>query len=225
MEKKRTKNKRFCVYKHTSPNGKIYIGITSTDPLIRWGKNGNGYKNNKYFANSIQKYGWDNFQHEILYTDLSKEEACEKETELIAKYKSNLFEFGFNRSSGGENAASGVKRTKEERKRISAGHKGQKPWNKGKRTPDDVKKKLSESHKDIFTGAKNPHAKKVFQFSMSGDLIKCFDYMTQAAEETGICLSSISFCVKGRYKSAGGYRWKLSLSPDDPESNGGVSDE
>ena len=34
----------FCVYKHTCPNGKVYIGITGKKPKHRWGKDGSGYK-------------------------------------------------------------------------------------------------------------------------------------------------------------------------------------
>ena len=35
----------------------------------------------------IIKYGWDNFEHEIVYENLSQREAQEKEIELIFKYK------------------------------------------------------------------------------------------------------------------------------------------
>jgi len=31
-------NKNYCVYKHTSPNGKMYIGMTGQNPEKRWGK-------------------------------------------------------------------------------------------------------------------------------------------------------------------------------------------
>lgn len=72
----------FCVYKHTSPNGKVYIGITCQKPSYRWSE-GNGYKNNVYFYRAIQKYGWESFQHEVLFTGLSKENARKKEVELI----------------------------------------------------------------------------------------------------------------------------------------------
>lgn len=48
------KSKKFIVYKHTSPNGKIYIGITSQVPNHRW-RNGNGYKTNPYFTRAIKK--------------------------------------------------------------------------------------------------------------------------------------------------------------------------
>ena len=58
--------KKYVVYKHVSPSGKLYIGITSQKPELRWNY-GRNYKENPYFYNAIQKYGWDSFQHEILY--------------------------------------------------------------------------------------------------------------------------------------------------------------
>lgn len=87
----------YCVYKHTVPDGRVYIG-TCKNPVKRW-NNGNGYKRNTYFYKAIQKYGWENIKHEILCEGLSKEEAYEKEAELITKYESNIF--GYNRQSGG----------------------------------------------------------------------------------------------------------------------------
>ena len=68
---------------HIFPNNKVYVGITCRKPKYRW-DNGNGYKNNKYMTNAIQKYGWNNIEHKILFTDLMKEEAERKEIELIA---------------------------------------------------------------------------------------------------------------------------------------------
>lgn len=95
------KSSNYTLYIHVAPNDKKYIGITSVDPEKRWGKNGYRYKSNPYFWNAIQKYGWDNFQHLILFENLSKEDADKKEKELISKYKTHLFEFGFNRDMGG----------------------------------------------------------------------------------------------------------------------------
>ena len=114
--------KTYCVYKHTSPSEKVYIGITCQKPEKRW-NNGNGYKHNEYFWRAIQKYGWDNFEHEILFSDLSKEEAQVKEKNLINKYKSNIPEFGYNISSGGE-ARTGVKLSEDAKKKISEANKG-----------------------------------------------------------------------------------------------------
>lgn len=90
----------YKVYKHTFPNNKVYIGITCQKYInTRW-KNGNGYKTQPVF-NAIKKYGWENIKHEILFNKLTKEEAIEKEIELIAFYKSNNIKFGYNMESGG----------------------------------------------------------------------------------------------------------------------------
>lgn len=42
MPYKKRKDNLWCVYKHTSPSGGVYIGITSDYPLARW-RNGRGY--------------------------------------------------------------------------------------------------------------------------------------------------------------------------------------
>lgn len=91
----------YCVYKHTSPSGKVYIGITKKKPNCRW-SNGLGYKTSPHFWNAIQKYGWENFSHEVLYTDLSVEDACAMEQKLIADYKATDREFGYNEKAGGQ---------------------------------------------------------------------------------------------------------------------------
>ena len=91
----------YTVYKHTSPSGKIYIGITKFDPKYRWLNNGRGYKTQTVFFNAIIKYGWINFTHEILYTNLSEEEALNKEEELILQYKSYDRRYGYNISKRG----------------------------------------------------------------------------------------------------------------------------
>lgn len=57
-----------------------------------------GYTENPHFFRAIVKYGWDNFEHEILFEGLSEDEAYEKEKELIRKHKSNLYEFGASRT-------------------------------------------------------------------------------------------------------------------------------
>lgn len=93
-------SKKYYVYRHTCPNGKVYIGITGRNPSVRWA-NGKGYSNS-YFYNAISKYGWQNIKHEILFDSLTKEEAEAKEIELIAEHKSNHKEYGYNIAVGGE---------------------------------------------------------------------------------------------------------------------------
>ena len=91
----------YTVYQHKNKiNNKVYIGITSRDPQTRWGSQGCNYKSSPYFYNAIQKYGWDNFEHNILYTNLTKEQACKLEQTLIQKYNAMNREFGYNSTSG-----------------------------------------------------------------------------------------------------------------------------
>lgn len=87
--------KKFSVYKHTFPNGKVYIGITSQNPPDRW-KNGLGYKKQSYLFSKIVKYGWENIKSEILFKGLNKTRAKEIERKLIIDYKSTDREFGYN---------------------------------------------------------------------------------------------------------------------------------
>ena len=95
-------SKSYCVYKHTNLiNQKVYIGITSQKTSHRWGHEGHNYNQQSKFFNAIQKYGWENFSHEILYTNLTKEEAIELEAKLIDKY--NSVENGYNCSLFSEN--------------------------------------------------------------------------------------------------------------------------
>lgn len=94
--------KNYCVYKHTAPNGKVYIGITSQMPEARWGKDGSGYKHNKHFWNAICKYGWNAFVHEILLEGLTADQAGEFERLFIDLYDSWNPKKGYNNTSGGE---------------------------------------------------------------------------------------------------------------------------
>ena len=90
----------FSVYKHTNKtNGKIYIGITHQCAKRRWQK-GEGYRG-QVFYNAIKKYGWESFDHEILYAGLTEKEAKQLEVDLIAKYQSNVHGKGYNISPGG----------------------------------------------------------------------------------------------------------------------------
>lgn len=61
----------YSVYKHTFPNGKVYIGMTSRKPKDRW-HNGKGYKTQSLIHKAIQEYGWNNVKHEILFENLTK---------------------------------------------------------------------------------------------------------------------------------------------------------
>lgn len=84
-----------CVYRHTAPDGRMYIGIADEPAKIRWAK-GKGYKNNPAFWECICSVGWENITHEIVATGLHGDEARRLESELIEKY-GTLTPNGFNR--------------------------------------------------------------------------------------------------------------------------------
>ena len=82
-------------------DGRVYIGQTCMSLKQRSGNNGHRYKSCTKFYNAIQKYGWDNFEHIILYQNLTLDEANKKEKELIEQY--NSIDNGFNLVAGGRN--------------------------------------------------------------------------------------------------------------------------
>lgn len=135
----------WTVYKHTAPNGKVYIGITGQKVKNRWRKNGHGYEK-QIFYRAIKKYGWENFNHEILFEGLTKKQAGEMEQHLIEKYDC-IIPKGYNKSKGGECGTLGVHPSDETRRKLSEAHKGQIPWIKGKHLSIETRKKLSEANK------------------------------------------------------------------------------
>lgn len=205
-------DKKFCVYIHTTPNNKKYIGMTCRNPEIRW-SHGNGYKANKHFYNAILKYGWDNISHVIVSDNLCKEDACKLEQELIKKYNTTNNNCGYNNSIGGEwgslgvkfteerkqkisNALKGMKHTEEAKKKMSEGHKGKPTWNKGRSWTDEEK----------VTMRKAQNFKNVI--CLETDII--YLGTRDASIKTGINRSSIKDCCNHRkhHKTAGGYHWE-----------------
>lgn len=161
-------NGGYCVYVHTSPSGKMYVGQTGREPKKRW-QNGDGYlhKNrnrDEYqqpaFARAILKYGWDNFEHEIIASNLTKEEANNFEQLLIEKLNTTNPTYGYNCTKGGEGCSAskeskrkmseshkGIRHTEETKKKISESLQGENCYIYGKHLSEETKKKLSESHK------------------------------------------------------------------------------
>lgn len=223
----------YIVYKHTNPhNGKVYIGITGQEPWRRWDC-GRGYIGNKYFYRAIQKYGWENFLHEILYSGLTLEEANQIERSLIEKYDSTNPRKGYNIDLGGNGIGKMSQATLE---KLSKAHKGQKAWNKGRPHPEKTRQKISKAltgghlseetrrrmsesrrgEKNPFFG-KHPSAEMLKKNSMNQPTRKrvmcvetgiVYDSMAEAARQTGIRQGNISLVCSGSHSTAGGFHWK-----------------
>lgn len=202
------REKNYTVYKHTAPNGKVYIGITGCDVLRRW-QGGRNYKNNKHFDNAINKYGWDNIKHEILFFNLTKEEAEQKEIELIAYYKSNRNEYGYNIENGGN--ATG-KLSEETKAKISAANKGKK-YKQGRKHTEAEKRAISETLKGRPSPMKGKHwseeqKARVGRHIICVDTGKHYSSIRQAALETGADRRNIVRVLQGVYKQTGGLHFE-----------------
>lgn len=224
MKKDINNNVLYFVYKHTNIyNNKVYIGITMRNPQKRWGSNGCNYKENDVFYNDILKYGWnDGFMHEVLFENLTKEDAEQKEIELINLFDSTDINKGYNRNHGGHSigkmsnttknkiskANTGKKRTPEQRKHMS---------DVALNMTEEHKKKISESHKGLVAWNKD----LIFTEEQK-DKIKGNTYKSIICIETGIVYKSMSYVTRlfnipqsnlrkvcsGERHTAGGFHWR-----------------
>lgn len=159
--------RKWCVYMHRNKsNGKVYIGQTSMKPNKRYKKDGVGYKECSHFWNAIQKYGWDNFEHYVLFDGLTHQEANEIEIALIEQFDSMNPQHGYNLTTGG---SENITMSQETRKKMSDARKGI-PFTdehkknisnslKGKIVSEETRKKLSESRIGKYCGVNNPNFK------------------------------------------------------------------
>lgn len=213
-------NKNWTVYKHTSPSGKVYIGITCQIPKKRWGHNGKGYKGCTHFTHAIEKYGWDNITHEILRTNLSETFAKKMEIFLISRYKrKNL---SYNMTNGGDGRSIPWSESDRERfmptlkkvlgvkiSQFTLDGKYIKDYDTMEDAAKDVgidrssisrccsgKSKTSGGFMWAFLGKIpskyiNNSIRRVSQFTKDGSFIETFDSIRIAAETTGVNYSSL----------------------------------
>lgn len=217
----------YTVYMHVNKiNNKKYIGITRQKPQERWGNNGINYKESPRFYASIQKYGWNNFQHIILFEGLSKEQACEKEIELIKKYKTQIKEFGYNIQEGG----SCPEMPQEVREKISKALMGNKNG-QGHPCSEEKKKKISEAQKGrsfteehkqkLSQAAKNRHVpcseekkQKLRQSYPNKKPVYCIENDTiyssvqECARELSLFATAICKVCKNKMKTTGGLHFR-----------------
>ena len=191
--------RNYKLYVHISPSNKRYYGITRLDVKKRWGSDGCGYRFQTYIWNAIQKYGWDNFTHEVLFDNLTEDEACLIEQCYIALYDTMDRTKGYNCSIGGVDHL----HTKDTKCKLSEIMMGENNPMYGKHHTDETKKKMSERKKDIYLGNKNPNARKIRCI----ELDKVFDTVEDALKFINRKRSSLWDAMK-RGGKCGGYHWE-----------------
>lgn len=218
----------YSVYIHINKiNQKVYVGMTSRIPAERWGHNGNNYRTSPHFYNAIQKYGWDNFDHEVLHTNLTKEEACQKEQEYIERYNSTDNRFGYNCTTGGElfhlnelakekisEALQGNQNglghpcSEEKKRKISEAQKGKHLSEEHKRNLSIAAKKRKSppcsDEKKRKLSENYPHKRKVYCVELN----TIYDSVHDCARQLNLWATTISKVCLGKASTTGGYHFK-----------------
>ena len=229
--------KLYCVYMHRNKiNDKKYIGITCRKPEHRWGKDGHSYKG-QVFKKAIDKYGWNNFDHVILFNELSAEDAYKKEQELIKLYKSNQKEFGYNLSVGGEHGSTGYlnnsmsvvvyqydldgnfiaeypslseaeRVTGISNSSISLCCKGKQMYTGEFQWSYTKVDKMPKIDKhQLISDKVRKKGKPVYCYDMDGNFIKKYNSARIASEETNTNQSQINVCCSGRTRYSNNFQW------------------
>lgn len=221
----------YTVYKHIFPNGKIYIGMTRQNPLRRWDK-GRGYKTQTLMKRAIDKYGWDNVDHEIIASGLTKGKAESLEIRLISELKANNPRYGYNDENGGNcpgthsaetrrkiaaaqmgeknhmygkpSPVRGKKRTPEQNQRNREAHLGQTSYWKGKKLPPHMVEALKRPKSEEHKRHLS-EARSVPVMCVETGVV--YKSGKAAAEALGIPRGSIAHVVKGERHTAGGLHW------------------
>lgn len=183
-------NGTYKLYIHTVPKeiscydwDKHYVGITRKNNVNHRWENGCGYKSQPFYR-AIAKYGWNNIKHDIIYDNLTYQEAIRLEQVIILLLRSNIPLYGYNITAGGE-GISGYVMSQEERKRRSERYKGKNnPFYHCKHT-DETRKLMSLHHWDC-SGINNYNSKRVFMFNLQGILLKEYISVSEACKDNNI---------------------------------------
>ena len=192
------KNK-YSVYYHYNPkNGKYYIGITMQEPAKRWGYNGGHYKSNQHFWRAIQRDGWNNFEHIVIETGLSREMAVSMEKRLIKECDS--YNNGYNNSYGGE-SMEGYEMAQSIKDKISKSNSGENGFWYGKKLPKEMVEKISQKH------INHPNcSKSVNQYDLNGNYITTFPSSNEVTRIFGI---GVAKALHGEINVFHGFQWRF----------------
>ena len=197
------------IYKLTSPSNKVYIG-QSLNIKNRLSK----YKNDWCFAqpaihNAIQKYGWDNFKIDVLWSSEDNTNAKfilnELEQDFIALYNC-ISPNGYNLRNGGD--SKGV--ADETRLKLSIASTGHK-------LTDESKAKMSDKATGrVYVVSDETKAKlkltvngkiSIIQLDRDDNFIKEWDSAAEVERVLNINRNTISKVINGKQKTAGGFKW------------------
>lgn len=200
------------IYKVTNLiNQKIYIGLTYRDIQTRWNEHKSRANSGSplYFHNAIRKYDINNFSIEQIDQD-SGDTLKEREKYWINYYNSNICEFGYNLTNGGDGNCS------LDYEQIY------KLWD-NKYSLAQIANELDidrSTVRRILQHYKNFNEKesinrgilyqsiKVNKYDLEGNFITTFNSLIEAGNGDKTNAHSIGQCCKGKLQTALGYQWR-----------------
>lgn len=214
-----TPKRTFYIYCHTAPNGKRYIGQTCQEPERRW-SNGHGYDTQQHFKRAIDKYGWDNFEHVVLCSVSSKDDADFLERWFIAKYDTCNPDKGYNHALGGAGNTGGT--WDDDRKMAFSEHmsgEGNPMYGRHhspetialiseRRKGKPVSPEMREYRTNILLKANKEKRIPVRQCDLDGKLIATYAGVSEVEAALGFSHSSIWKVCRGEMDKAFGYKWE-----------------
>ena len=190
----------YILYEHRNKiNGKRYIGITN-NKTKRWYGKGKHYDGSPYFWAAIQKYGWDNFEHNVLIYDLTREEASRLEKHYIKTFRTCDKAFGYNLAEGGVNAPTMLGKHHSEETKLKIRNS-----NRGKKHSEEQNRKHSEHMTGLMVGSRNPKSRAV-RCITTGEV---FETQREAAKVKNVLQSKISLCCQGKRSHTHGLKWEF----------------
>lgn len=193
-------DKKYKVYKYTSPSGKVYIGQTCRSLKDR-AYEGKGYIHSTFFYSAIKKYGFENFSCEILKDNLTLEEANYWETYYIAFYKTTDRQYGYNISPGGDNHIM----SEEGKKRLSDRMKKNNPMKNSEVSNRVREKNIGRKHSQQTREKMSESRKKKIQCVETGEI---FESRQAAAEYYNVSPSGIGRAATGEQLTSAGFHWR-----------------
>lgn len=199
-------NRDYKVYMHVLSkditnleHDKRYIGATRKSLDARW-NHGRGYMQQKCFWEAIQRYGWDNIEHKLVADNLTAKEAGELEQSLIMEYKTNIKDYGFNMSSGGETLLpKGSTKLNDELKKIRSRTSKEMWLAPGFREAHSGNNCHFHNDKFVFSGKDNACSKEVILLNT----LEVFESRGLAAKKYGLVKHDIIRCCNHKTKYGG----------------------
>lgn len=218
----------YIIYKHTNKiNNKSYIGQTYFEhPEVRW-NSGKNYKTSPKFYNAIKKYGWDNFEHTILKTNIQ----TKNEADNLEKYYIKLYDtiaHGYNISRGGDDhtySAKEVYQLSETKTIINKFVSLLAAEDATGIAAKNIYRACAHKNKsaggyywcyaqdytayDIQVSKRLIASRPIYQLDLNDCIVARFSSMSEAARilKFNSC-SKISMCCNNKRKTAYGYKWR-----------------